>query len=403
MSPTLVISRMFPPAVGGNGRWMWELYSRLPRGEFLVAADKSCGCEEFDRSHDLPMIRLPLRLDSWGALGWRRGAAYYRVYAALRRLVRARGIESVHASNCLPEGFLAWLLHRRFGLPYVVYVHGEELNIAGKSRELRWMAGRVFRDAALVIANSRNTARLLRQDWPSAGDRVRVMHPGVDTDVFRPAPRDQDKRREFGWGDRPVILTVGRLQQRKGQEQIIRALPEIRRQVPNVLYAIVGEGAERGRLEQLTAELGLQDCVRLHGEMQHDDLLAAYQQCDVFAMPNREVAGDFEGFGIVYLEAQACGKPVIAGDSGGTAEAIHAPETGFIVRQDHPDDLPQRLVQLLGDDALRERMGQAGRAWVVANFNWQTLTAQASQLFSAHFDRRVESCPIEVAAAEPSC
>jgi phosphatidylinositol alpha-1,6-mannosyltransferase len=361
---------------------MWQLYSRMPRGNVLVAADNLPGCEQFDRATELSVVRLPLHFKSWGALGWHRGTHYLRVYSQLQRIAHHNGIRTVHASNCLPDGFLAWMLSRRFGVPYVVFVHGEELNAVSKSRELAFMTRRVFRGAQLVVANSHNSARLVIQNWPAAPERVRVMHPGVDTNCLRPALRDRSVRERLGWGNRPVILTVGRLQKRKGHEQVLRSLSEIRRHVPDVLYAIVGDGEERGRLQQLTSELSLQDCVKFHGEVLNDDLVAAFQQCDVFAMPNREVDGDFEGFGIVFLEAQACGKPVIAGDSGGAAEAMRALETGLIVRQNYPEDLPRALIQLLTDEPLRRRMGAAGREWVVGNFDWRILVEQAVQLFS---------------------
>ena len=382
MSKTLVISRVFPPQVGGNGRWMWELYSRLPHDNFVIVADRFPGSEAFDRSHDLSVIRMPLQFESWGVLGWRRGTAYYGIYSRLCRIVRERHIESVHASNCLPDGFLAWMLRRRFGLPYLVYVHGEELIIAGKSRELHWMARQVYRDAKLVIANSRNTARLLIDGWPVSTQRVRVMHPGVDTREYRPAPRDMNVRRRLGWGDCHVVLTVGRLMKRKGHESLIRSLPEISKSVPDVLYAIIGDGDERQRLEQLVNDLKLHGRVVFHGELDDDDVRSAHQQCDLFALPNREINGETEGFGIVLLEAQACGIPVIAGDSGGTAEAVNAPHSGRIVRQDHPDELAKTISELLRDDAQRERMGQAGREWAVENFDWQVLMQEADCIFS---------------------
>lgn len=362
---------------------MWELYSRLPRGQFTLAADESVGSEEFDLSHDVSIIRLPLKFNSWGAIGCHRTASYYRAYARLGKLVRARDIRSIHASNCLPEGFLAWLVYRRLGLPYIIYVHGEELNVVGNSRELTWMTRRVYRDAAMVIANSHNTARILRDAWPVSEDRLRVMHPGVDTSHFRPAPRDRDVRRRLAWDDRPVVLTVGRLTKRKGQDQLIRALPAIAEAIPDVLYAIVGNGDERQRLEQLAVETGVSDRVVFHGELATAELLAAYQQCDVFALPNRVVDGDFEGFGMVLLEAQACGKPVIAGDSGGTVEATNAPHSGRIVRQHYPEELSTAVIELLRDESLRTKMGAIGREWVQTNFDWAPLVARAAVLFSS--------------------
>ena len=123
-------------------------------------------------------------------------------------------------------------------------------------------------------------------------------------------------RARLEWTGRRVVLTVGALQKRKGQDMMIRALPAIRQRCPDVLYAIVGEGWERPYLESLVAELSVADLVQFRATPADDELIECYQQCDLFALPNRQVGWDFEGFGIVLLEAQACGKPVVTGQSG---------------------------------------------------------------------------------------
>ena len=146
-------------------------------------------------------------------------------------------------------------------------------------------------------------------------------------------------RARLGWGERRVVLTVGRLQKRKGHDMMIRALPAIRRAVPDVLYAIVGDGEERAALEQLAEQEGVRQSVQFLGEVDDETLVRCYQQCDLFALPNRQVGGDIEGFGMVLLEAQACGRPVLAGASGGTAETMRVPETGRVVPCDRPQEL----------------------------------------------------------------
>ena len=399
MNKTLVLSRVFPPQIGGSGRWMWELYSRMPADDFVVVAGTWPGCEEFDESQSLPIVRMPLQLNSWGAFGWRRGAAYYSNYKRLHELVRDHCVQTIHAGCCLPEGFLAWMLRRRYGIPYLVYVHGEELNVARSSRELTWMTRRVFGNAQTIVANSHNTARLLQADWNAAVHRIRVLHPGVDTQRFRPAPPDLAARRRLGWGERRVILSVGRLQRRKGHEQILRALPEIRQAVPEVLFAIVGEGEERERLCHLIDQLGVHCRVLLHGELAGDDLLTAYQQCDLIALANREVDGDIEGFGIVLLEAQACGKPVVAGKSGGTAETMDPPETGLVIDGSDVAVVASTIQELLLDGERRQWMGVAARRWVVERFDWSVLIPVAQAMFresdaneeiSSHSARKLE-------------
>jgi len=276
---------------------------------------------------------------------------------------------------------MAWCLKRWFGLPYLCYVHGEDVTCASESRELSWLSRRVVAGARFLIANSRNTARLAQECVGASPERTVVLHPGVDTRRFRPAPRDSTVRARLGWGQRPVVLTVGRLQKRKGQDQMIHALKAIRQAVPDVLYAILGDGEERAGLEELVRREALTDHVQFLGELSDADLIAAYQQCDLFALPNRQVGQDIEGFGMVLLEAQACGKPVIAGTSGGTAETMRIPETGRVVDCTTPVALSELVAQWLADVPLRERMGREARAWAVQKFDWSSLSREAQELF----------------------
>jgi phosphatidylinositol alpha-1,6-mannosyltransferase len=256
------------------------------------------------------------------------------------------------------------------------------MNYATGSRELSWLMRKVTRGAAFVIANSNNTVRLLREEWQLPAESVRLLHPGVDTTRFVPAPRDAQVRAELGWGDRPVLLTVGRLQMRKGHDTLIRALETIRKTVPDVLYAIVGDGEERPRLDGMVKAAGLGNHVQFLGEVGDAGLIRCYQQCNLFVLPNRQVGKDIEGFGMVLLEAQACGKPVVAGASGGTAETMSIPETGQIVPCEGPDRLAALVAELLADPERLRRMGTAARPWVVERFDWGALGRQASELFA---------------------
>jgi phosphatidylinositol alpha-1,6-mannosyltransferase len=374
---TLLVTNVFPPKAGGSGRWFWELYRRLPREEVVIAAGDHPGHAEFDRGHDLRVVRMPIGLPSWGIAGIRPLAGYWGLVRRLRAVCRQHKIDTIHAGCILPEGFAAWLLKRFAGVKYLLFVHGEEMRIAGGSRELTWMARRVLAGAEQIIANSHNTARILREEWNVAEGRITVLHPGVDTERFCPAPRDLAVRERLGWGERPVVLTVGRLQKRKGQDMLIRALPAIREAVPDVLYAIVGDGEERQPLESLVRELGLASHVQFRGEPADDELVQCYQQCDLFALPNREVNGDIEGFGMVLVEAQACGKPVIAGDSGGTAETLQPGMTGEVVNCEEPGELAAAIVASISDQTYLLNAGESARNSAINAFSWPILAEHA--------------------------
>jgi phosphatidylinositol alpha-1,6-mannosyltransferase len=377
---TLLISEVFPPQTGGSGRWFWEVYSRLPRESVVIAAGEFPGAAEFDRGHDVNVIRLPLSMPAWGFRSLQGFKGYWRLFWELRRLVREHNVQAIHAGRVLPEGWLAWMLGRWCGIPFMVYVHGEELSYGDHSRELAWMMRRVFSGSERVIVNSQNTKRLVHSHWKVSDERLTMLHPGVDTQRFRPSPRNSKIRGTLGWADRTVILTVGRLQKRKGHDMLIRALPQIRESVPNVLYAIVGEGEQRTELQNLVLASGVSDSVQFLGELPDEPLIQCYQQCDLFVLPNREVDGDFEGFGMVLLEAQACGKPVIAGDSGGTAETMIPDKTGLIADCTSPVPLAAAVMEILCKGKPGE-MAQASRDWVVERFDWSSLACEAAEVF----------------------
>ncbi|MEX2174071.1 MAG: glycosyltransferase family 4 protein [Pirellulaceae bacterium] len=380
----MLLSEIFPPHVGGSGRWLYEVYRRMPPGSVTACVAQHARGTEFDRQEHAWIERRPLSFENWGIAdprGWRGYFTGYRVVSEAIRRLRPR---ELHCGRCLPEGWLALMMQARFGLPFVCYVHGEELPMARQSRELRWMTNRVLRRCRLLVANSYNTARMLREEWSVPDDKVRILHPGVDTARFVPASASPGVRDKLGWSGAKVVFTVGRLQKRKGHDMLIRALPAIRSQIPDVLYAIAGNGLELETLKRLSAETGVSDLVRFHGEVSDEQMIECYQQCDLFALPNREVDGDIEGFGMVLLEAQASGKPVIAGASGGTRETMVVGETGLIVDCTRPEPLAEAVAQLLRDPGLRATMGRDAREWVVANFEWTALAQQAGELFASY-------------------
>ncbi len=382
MPRMLLLSEIFPPKTGGSGRWFWEVYSRLPPQDALIVTGEDSTAEAFDKSHSLPVLRIPLHMDSWDLRKFRNLRDYARTAWQLARLVRQRRVPALHLARNLPEGFLGYLVHLLTGVPYLMYCHGEDVNVSRTSRELTWMTNRVLSRCRLVIANSRNTERLLLNDWRMPAERVRVVYPGMDAQQFVPAPRDERVRMELGWSERTVLLTVGRLQQRKGHDMLIRALPKIRTAVPNVLYAIIGEGEQAEALRQLAAQESVSEHVQFLGSVSDERMIACYQQCDLFALPNREIAGDIEGFGMVLLEAQACGKPVLAGDSGGTAETMQVPQTGRIVDCTSPEPLAAALIELLSNPTELETVGRRARLWAADNFDWSVVASRAHAAFN---------------------
>ncbi len=385
----LLLTEVFPPRSGGSGRWFHELYRRLPRDRYVIVAGHSPDDDAFDATHDLRLIRLPLTLPDWGFFQPAGFVRYLRLARRVAGLARAYGVREIHCGRCVPEGWIGYLLHYWLGLPYLCYAHGEEVNLdsaAGggvmSSKQLRWMARRVLGKASAVIANSRNTTAILQTQWGIHGPRLHTMTPGADTARFVPAALSPTARQALGWSGRRVVLTVGRLQKRKGHDIMIQAMPQILKEIPDILYAIAGAGEEDGALRKAVADSALGGYVQFLGEVDENTLLRCYQQCDLFALPNRQVGSDLEGFGMVLVEAQACGRPVLAGDSGGTAETLVPGQTGEVVDCTRPEPLASAVSRLLTGDGLGQ-MGAEARRWAVDTYDWTALAVQAERIFSS--------------------
>lgn len=347
----------------------------------MVEAGTGEDTDAFDLTQNIQISRTKIEMRTRGIRSFSNFLHYWKVASHLKRMVRACKLTSIHCARNLPEGFMVWIAQRRTGVKYSCYVHGEDVGVSSTSRELAWMTRRVFAGASRVIANSNNTRKILIDEWKLPEYKVVLLYPGVDTKRFVPASADAGEREKLGWIGRKVLLTVGRLQKRKGHDCLIKALKTIRLTHPDVLYAILGHGEELPHLKALAESEGVADLVQFIGEVNDENLLRCYQQSDLFVLPNRTIGRDFEGFGMVLLEAQACGKPVVAGDSGGTSETMRIPETGRVVNCDTPEPLAKLIIEMLADPARLQEMGVRGRAWVCEKFDWEALASQAAELF----------------------
>jgi phosphatidylinositol alpha-1,6-mannosyltransferase len=259
--------------------------------------------------------------------------------------------------------------------------------MARHSREFTFMTRRICLDAAANIANSHSTARMLESlGVPPA--RIHVVHPGVDVARFRPDIDGSAIRARFAPDPATlVLLSVGRLQRRKGHDLAIAAVARLGMSIP-VKYLIVGDGEERGRLEALAGSAGVQDRVVFLGEVGANELPSYYAAADIFLMPNRVEDGDLEGFGIVFLEAAATGRPVIGGRSGGVAEAVVDRETGLLIEGTDVDELAAAVRTLASSADTRRAMGLAGRERACREFTWDRAAAQVRAVHAAVADAR---------------
>ncbi|MEA2551232.1 MAG: phosphatidyl-myo-inositol dimannoside synthase [Actinomycetota bacterium] len=261
------------------------------------------------------------------------------------------------------------------GTPYVVIAHGVEYWLSllpGTHALMRHATSR----AARVTACSAFVARTVRTAVP-AGVPVSVLPPGADIIRFRPGLETDDLRQRHGIGGRPLVVCVSRLVMRKGQDVLIRSMAGLQRRIPDAALLIVGGGSYEQTLRRL-ADAAPRGSVFFAGEVSEGDLPRYYAVGDVFAMPCRtRLAGlEVEGWGAVFVEAAACGKPVVAGDSGGAREALVDGETGLLVDGADVDAVTRAIGDLLADPALAHRMGTAGRTRVERELSWPSLAAR---------------------------
>jgi phosphatidylinositol alpha-1,6-mannosyltransferase len=207
-----------------------------------------------------------------------------------------------------------------------------------------------------------------------------VLHPGVDASTFCPASGEQGGR--LIGPDKKVILTVSRLQPRKGHDVLITAMPEILKRHPDAHYIIIGSGQQYDYLADLIEEYNLGQHVSLLGERSDDEILQWYRRSNLFVLPNRQVGNDVEGFGIVLLEAQACATAVIAGDSGGTREALEVDKTGYILDCRDPEALSTAISDLFDNPEKLIATGVNGRNLVLSKFDWPRVIDTAQSIFS---------------------
>jgi phosphatidyl-myo-inositol dimannoside synthase len=376
----LLVTELFPPAVGGSAVLFHGIYSRLTATDVTVLTDErvSAAAGQVDPFPTGRIVRGALATADWGVVH-RSARRHHRAVSRQIRQLMPRGAGLAHAARALPEGIAALIARVLGGPDYVCWAHGEDLATASWSRELTWLTRAVYAGAWAALANSENTARML-ETLGVPPRKITVVYPAVDATRFRPDVDGSAVRRRYAGPGDVLLLSVGRLQRRKGHDRVIEALRLLRDEAPTLRYVIAGDGEERPRLEDLVRDCGLRDRVHFAGVIPGADLPAHYAACDAFVLPNRVEARDIEGFGIVFLEAAAAGKPAIGGDSGGVPEAVVRDETGLLVNGEAPADVASAIRRLATDPALRTRLGDAGRARVEQRFTWHRAAAVVAEL-----------------------
>lgn len=364
----LLVTNDYPPKIGGIQNLLWEWWRRLPPDQFAVLTSPYAGTDEFDAEQAYRIERVPEPVLLPHPLMVKR----------VNELAAEFDAELVVLDPAVPLG----LIGPSLDLPYDVVIHGAEVTVPGRLPGAKQALGHVLRNARHVVAAGRYS---LDEANLAAGRELpaTVVPPGVDVERFRPlsASERADARRHLGLPvDAQVIAGVSRLVPRKGFDTAIRAVAEMRRTHPDIVLAIAGTGRDADRLRKLAEEV--EAPVTFLGRVDHDDLPLVYGCADVFTMLCRNRWGGLEqeGFGIVFVEAAACGVPQVAGNSGGAAEAVEHQVTGIVIDEPGGDravaSAVEAFTQLLADDEMRARMGAASRERAVEHFSYDVLSTR---------------------------
>jgi len=373
MPSILLVTNDFGPRAGGIETFVMGLLERVPKGEVIVYTSHQSSTGEYDRRwrddygvevvRDKSSILLPTP----------------RVIRNLQKLIRRRNLSTVWFGAAAPLGVSArWL--RKAGAQHIVALtHGHEVWWS-KVWPFSLAISEIARNVDVVTYLGDFTQQAIARRFKDQNKLIKIA-PGIDTEHFRPLD-GRELREKYGIADRATIVSVGRLVHRKGQDRLVEAMPLVLKEIPEAHLVFIGEGPHRKKLDQLVKRHKLENHVTFIGRIQYSDLPRHFSLGDIFAMPSRSrlFGLEVEGLGIVYLEASACGLPVVGGNSGGAPDAVKEGITGFVVDGNKLPEIADRIITLLKDDELRNQMGNAGRSWAMEEWQWKRWSQAFNQV-----------------------
>ncbi len=366
-SKILCITNDFGPRAGGIETFVIGLIERLPKHSVIVYTSSQEGSAPFDARwreefgveviRDRSRILLPT----------------FRVGRNVQKLARERAITRVFFGAAAPLGLLSHGL-RKVGVKKIVALtHGHEVWWAKL-----WPFNRLMRRIGtgvdhLTYLGDFTRSAISKALSEEAIDSMVKIAPGIDTNHFAPQSESAQLKAELGLTGKKVLVSVGRLVHRKGQDTLVEALPLILKEIPDAHLMFVGEGPRKKFMQQRAEKLGISSHITFIGRIHYQDLPKYICVGDIFAMPSRSrLAGlEVEGLGIVYLEASACGLPVLGGLSGGAPDAVIDGQTGLVVDGTSPQAVARAAVHLLHNDELALELGMRGRQWIIDEWQWQ--------------------------------
>jgi len=373
---SLLIPGDFPPVVSGIATYFNEIWQIFPPEKCLILAPKDSGWQEFDKTSSLNIVRrkIPTRNTTKAKLLKGLLHTFWTILLHIRHK-----FDILHCGQVLSSGITGWTMKKLFNVPYVIYVYGSETYRFGNKPLLMKSIKSFLENAEKIIPNSRFTM----EEFLAIGipeEKFDIITPGVDTSRFFPMDKNPGLIKQYDLDDKFILLTVARLDERKGHDYVIRVVAELQNKYPEIRYIIVGKGREEQSLRTLVSKLDVSEQVIFAGYVPDAELPKFYNLSDVFILLNRQsieneqLKGDYEGFGIVFLEASACAKPVIAGNFGGIYDAVDNQNSGYIIDGTDMKAITMTIESLISDPKLRKRTGNYGLERARNYFDWKIIS-----------------------------
>ncbi len=354
----LLFTLEYPPCRGGVANYYGSLVKYWPEPDNIYVLD----------NHDYKLLSKRAPFLKW-----------LPSLVNLWLTVKEKRIDYILAGNILPLGTVAYLINKFLNIKYAVILHGMDFSYAIKKRRKKFLAKKILGNAEKIICANNYTADLVKKYLKNRAGSIKVVNPGIETVADFNHELFTELKNRYALANKIVLLSVGRLVKRKGFDTVISVLPEVLLKVPDLVYIILGSGFELNNLRSLSRRLNLENNVKIITKANDNERNAWFSLCDFFIMPSKNINGDFEGFGIVYLEANLAGKPVIAGRSGGVADAVVHGLNGLLLNPESPEEISQAIIKLSLDKNLRVVLGRQGQKRAIEEFRWPK---QIAELFT---------------------
>ncbi len=357
---TILFTLEYPPFKGGIANYYENLVKYWGDDIFILTNGKKI-------EGDTPnIIRKPL-VSKHAWLKW------YPSFFYLLKIITNYKLQitnyNIIVGHILPLGTVCYFLSKIIKLRYSVILHGMDLAYALKTEKKKKLTRKILKNSEKIICGNSYTKNLVQSFDSNLKNKLSIVNPGIDTHFVRNPKKTEELKNKYNLNEKIVLFSIGRLVKRKGFDKTIESLPQILKKIPNLAYVIAGSGEDEAYLKNKAKKLP--NNIIFLGNISNEDRSIWFNICDIFIMPARNINGDFEGFGIVYLEAGLLGKPVIAGDSGGVRDAVIDNVSGLLVNPENTQDISEKIIKLALDPKLRNELGEQGKRRAVVNFTWE--------------------------------